>query len=687
MKRKTSLERLAPKDNKVLKVVIEAQEEEVKPPVSTPPLSARAARLAAIASGTYRSEEEDCVEDKSCYDTESETSESKEPTGMHKERKERMAGYQARESQLENGFSSDSSNTCILEQEGETYVFLGLAAGEDLVFVGQVYVASVFGTMEIGGARLSSGRVLPMATPEASVDVHFYPVFCPRSHALLRIGSSGPGQSVRPHAYPDAIDESLLEAVYEAMDISRLETLLVIKEMKQGMEGVHRVTGHYRQLLSLPTPPLIPGFYPVSGSHDGLRPLNTSQAWWEVSEQALLQAKRRERVPVSVVCGAKNQGKSTFARYLLHRLLSEYKTVAYLETDPGQTEFTPAGLISLHYLEQPVLGPSYTHQQLAPERSFFLGSTTARSHPDYYSECIRALVAHWRPFATQIPLVVNTQGWISGVGYALLLHHIQTVQPTDIFMMRHQHSNYKNLPESFAAKVMATLGSEVAKLHPVESYPASSQSVGGELDASRIRDLTMASYFHQRAIGNVKCNLAPRWDYSQHLVERVPWQVDWRTQLNAIWITYEEVKAEELLYALNGSVVGLLGSMATQENVEKEEKEGFTPPTYFNTTHRFPPQPEMTTCHGLAIVRAIDPSSHTLLLLTPLPAETLEKASAIVKGEIQLPSWALLDSVSGESSGVANIGWDHVPYIQNTSAEGVGSKVLKIRRNLLRRKQ
>lgn len=97
------------------------------------------------------------------------------------------------------------------------------------------------------------------------------------------------------------------------------------------------------------------------------------------------------------------------------------------------------------------------------------------------------------------------------------------------------------------------------------------------------------------------------------------------------------------------------------------------------------PQPEKTTCHGLAIVRAIDPSKHALLLLTPLPVETLENASAIVKGEIQLPTWALLDHV-GDSNGVAKIGWENVPYVDSNGGEGVGSKVLRVRRNLLRRK-
>lgn len=33
--------------------------------------------------------------------------------------------------------------------------------------------------------------------------------------------------------------------------------------------------------------------------------------------------------------------------------------VAYLECDPGQTEFTPPGCVSLHLVSEPVLGTDY----------------------------------------------------------------------------------------------------------------------------------------------------------------------------------------------------------------------------------------------------------------------------------------------------------------------------------------
>lgn len=95
----------------------------------------------------------------------------------------------------------------------------------------------------------------------------------------------------------------------------------------------------------------------------------------------------------------------------------------------------------------------------------------------------------------------------------------------------------------------------------------------------------------------------------------------------------------------------------------------------------------MTTCHGFGIVRAIDPSRHALLLLTPVPASTLEKVSGIIKGELQLPLWIMLDRRLEKGNGVANVPWKKVPYITQESTEGAGANALRVRRNLLRRSQ
>jgi polynucleotide 5'-hydroxyl-kinase GRC3/NOL9 len=63
-----------------------------------------------------------------------------------------------------------------------------------------------------------------------------------------------------------------------------------------------------------------------------------------------------ESAPVTLVKGPKRSGKSTFARAVLNNLLNRYETVAWLECDLGQGEFSPGGIVGLWLIRQPILG-------------------------------------------------------------------------------------------------------------------------------------------------------------------------------------------------------------------------------------------------------------------------------------------------------------------------------------------
>lgn len=59
---------------------------------------------------------------------------------------------------------------------------------------------------------------------------------------------------------------------------------------------------------------------------------------------------------IGIVKGWKNTGKSAFTRFLCNVLRSSHKRVAYLECDIGQSEFMPSGCVSLHLLDEYLLG-------------------------------------------------------------------------------------------------------------------------------------------------------------------------------------------------------------------------------------------------------------------------------------------------------------------------------------------
>ena len=112
--------------------------------------------------------------------------------------------------------------------------------------------------------------------------------------------------------------------------------------------------------------------------------------------------------------------------------------IAFLDCDVGQPELAPSGLISLHVLSGPLLGPPFTHL-LRPYRSFFLGKESV-SDPLLFVDCIRQLsdiyeaeLSMGQPSMSRtMPLVINTAGWISGYGLATLQAALQLLRPSDV---------------------------------------------------------------------------------------------------------------------------------------------------------------------------------------------------------------------------------------------------------------
>lgn len=61
------------------------------------------------------------------------------------------------------------------------------------------------------------------------------------------------------------------------------------------------------------------------------------------------------------LCGGQGVGKSTLLRYLVNKLLMDYVEVRVIDLDPGQSEFTVPGCLSICTVREPVFGPNFTH--------------------------------------------------------------------------------------------------------------------------------------------------------------------------------------------------------------------------------------------------------------------------------------------------------------------------------------
>lgn len=303
--------------------------------------------------------------------------------------------------------------------------------------------------------------------------------------------------------------------------------------------------------------------------------------------------------------------------------------MAYLETDVGQSEFTPSGLVTLHIIDSPILGPPFTHSHLKSKRSYFIGSNSPSKDPDYYLLCISELINVWEneknrwldeakqqqessdasessSTATKfmLPLIVNTHGWIKGLGYDLIMSIINNLTPTHVFSFYSPYLNTKHgrqLPPEFFEEVMNNkpfnqdrrlvyLQSEdlLSSYGPnfitnnntdeenhennnINKKPQQLNTWASPYLASDLRHLMFLSYIfgdHQRhqQLDYGNGHKSQWWKTTPRLIDRIPWYIDWTKNLNGIWILFEDVPYSEILYSINGSLVGLAGPLTHDED-------------------------------------------------------------------------------------------------------------------------
>jgi polynucleotide 5'-hydroxyl-kinase GRC3/NOL9 len=305
-----------------------------------------------------------------------------------------------------------------------------------------------------------------------------------------------------------------------------------------------------------------------------------------------------------------------------------------LDCDLGQPELSVTGMVSLHIVDQPLLGPPFTHFRNS-FRSFYLGVTSPKGNPDEYLKALIDLLTIYRRELSHLPLLVNTCGWTKGIGYDILSHFLEILNPTDLVFMDQgdRTIGFSNLPQSVKLhSFMAVQDQHLQKM---------------KLNSADQRSLQLTSYFFQHH---------HRWDFSHSLCEKTPYRVHW-SQFRVLFL-HDEVPFSQALYALNGTIVGL--AIDSNHQPSKDSESLHFLPCNSSVEHN---------CVGLGFVRSIDPQTQTFYILTPIPTKLLEKVNLIIRGSIECPS-AMFTHGYGRA---------HVPYTTFMNAEGVGSVALKNR--------
>ncbi|KIH65694.1 hypothetical protein ANCDUO_03978 [Ancylostoma duodenale] len=257
----------------------------------------------------------------------------------------------------------------------------------------------------------------------------------------------------------------------------------------------------------------------------------------EVSEKQLQEAmgrinrmRKEGRRCTIIPVGCSGSGKSTLVRHIVNANLQQEGPAIYLlDADVGQTEFTPAGCMSLwkHMINKSVTRSAHarhkcilavagggkedslvrarrrrahgqnkdipcTHQQLTYPCSYFFGNISPADDTEKYKVIFDRLLNEFQ--STSEPgslLIINTMGWVDGLGCELLNHVFDVAQPQLALKLSADRGTF-NVPSRVPDVV-----SVVRKFEPyqfqqklLDRHPRPTR-----LSSSQLRDLAVLAYF------------------------------------------------------------------------------------------------------------------------------------------------------------------------------------------------
>nr|XP_009677090.1 PREDICTED: polynucleotide 5'-hydroxyl-kinase NOL9 isoform X1 [Struthio camelus australis] len=387
-----------------------------------------------------------------------------------------------------------------------------------------------------------------------------------------------------------------------------------------------------------------------------------------------------EGVPVIMVCGPKNVGKSTFNRYLINLLLNHLPSVEYLECDIGQTEFTPPGCVSLTNVTEPFLGPPFTHQRM-PRKMVYYGQPSCEQDSERYIDVVKYV---FNSYKKEVPLVINTMGWVKGEGLLLLTDIIRLLSPSHVVQMDvydwkamapltpeyvhlapglytkgKQQAKCKQMDASGAENWKSSEGEKDAAvpeykllyIHP--EFPRAGVAGEARVHSSILRDMAILGYLGQLQPPDIGAVLP--------LHSLVPYQVPFNAV--ALRVIHTDVAPTNIMYAVNASWVGLC-------RIPDEVRSQTDGPVLLTQT-------PVCDCLGFGIVRGVDMEKKLYHILTPVPPENLRLVNCLLLGNIAVPNCILVSQQGIEGE---------IPYVTSEYNYSIlGSGKLKKKKHFKRR--
>ncbi|CDW82587.1 UNKNOWN [Stylonychia lemnae] len=297
-----------------------------------------------------------------------------------------------------------------------------LFPGKSFRFAGALRVKVLQGQVEIYGVNIIN-------------KAEWHSVFSdPRKNMLLSINNISQNKEVRN--FKDKLDGNLIK----------------IKEIKQGesviaIQALKDYTLAEQQFLLTSNEELnIANISLDDYQSKSFFNLNNS---WRQSFELLVKISKKQQL-VILVNGIQNSGKSTYVTALINQLKSLTSNKTYLlDIDPGQPIFTLAGALSLIEVNGLNLNNIQTceHKVIS---SYFTNSSSPSGNMRYYHECCKSLIKTYdniiktQSANEQSVLLINTPGWVEGLGADILLKATSIIQPKIVVTMTKKDQGLKD---------------------------------------------------------------------------------------------------------------------------------------------------------------------------------------------------------------------------------------------------
>ncbi|CAH0401349.1 unnamed protein product [Chilo suppressalis] len=331
--------------------------------------------------------------------------------------------------------------------------------------------------------------------------------------------------------------------------------------------------------------------------------------WRKVAEYGMNDQSR------GIVCGGKGVGKSTFLRYYVNKLLSR-GPVLVLDLDPGQAEFTVAGSISATVVDEPLLGPSFTHLK-TPHMMLNIGMINTMDNPRRYATAVRTLISHCcnNEQLKSMPWVINTMGLCNAMGLKFMTLIILQARPSHLLQI-----DSKNAKKRFE---MYLDSSTTKKLYE-ENYKNDPLFRG--LDLTLDFDYSFFVAHHTENPVKRSFSLPARDERYLNFLAYFGELLSTKEQTDLLGIVPYEVKLQDLHIGLNvkineDAVTKVInGKIIALCQLTTQDKGGDV----------FTLRDKHVLCHGHGLIRGIDLENQMLYIITPMPHEKLSLVNTLV---------------------------------------------------------